>query len=159
MVLRLHLLALSVYLPPLLFRIGLLELVSRVAVGATMADWNGPPPPDESGAIVVDGFNTFLSNHPELARSPVRAATEFVRLKDPNALTTRVLARASELENPSEVRVLLTEDGLADDSVRAVRYVLEFRREDRRWRLRSARRVQRCQPGRGHQRFSPRPCR
>ena len=124
-----------------------------------MADWSGPPAPDESGAIVVDGFNTFLSNHPDLARSPVRATTEFVRLKDPSALTTRVLAKASELENPDEVRVLLTEDGLADDSVRAVRYVLEFRRTDRRWRLQSARRVQRCQPGRGHQRFSPRPCR
>jgi hypothetical protein len=124
-----------------------------------MADWSGPPPPDDSGAIEVDGFNTFLSNHPDLARSPVRASTEFVRLKDPNALTTRLLARASELENASEVRVLLTEDGLADDSVRAIRYVLEFRRRDRRWRLRSARRVQRCQPGRGHQRFSPRPCR
>ena len=124
-----------------------------------MAEWSGPPAPDESGAIVVDGFNTFLSNHSDLARSPIRAATEFVRLKDPNALTTRVLAEASELENPSEVRVLLTEDGLADDSVRAVRYVLVFSRTDRRWRLQSARRVQRCQQGRGHQRFSPRPCR
>jgi hypothetical protein len=58
-----------------------------------MADWNGPPAPDDSGAIVVDGFNTFLSNHPDLARSPIRAATEFVRLKDPNALTTRVIAK------------------------------------------------------------------
>ena len=124
-----------------------------------MADWNGPPAPDASGAIVVDGFNSFLSNHPDLARSPIRAATEFVRLKDPSALTTRVIAQASRLENPDEVRVLLTEDGLADDSVRAVRYVLEFRRTDRRWRLESARRVQRCQQGRGHQRFSPKPCR
>lgn len=107
----------------------------------------------------VEGFNTFLSHHPDLARSPIRAAAEFVRLKDPNALTTRVIAQASRLENPDEVRVLLTEDGSANDSVRAVRYVLEFSRTDRRWRLESARRVQRCQQGRGHQRFSPKPCR
>jgi hypothetical protein len=119
-----------------------------------MADWNGPPAPDDSGAIAVDGFNAFLSNHPDLARSPIRAATEFVRLKDPQALTTRVIAQASQLEDPDEVRVLLTEDGLADDSIRAVRYRLEFSRRGRRWRLESARRVQRCQPGRGHQRFS-----
>lgn len=123
-----------------------------------MANWNGHPPPDDSGAIAVEGFNTFLSNHPDLARSPIRAATEFVRLKDPQALTTRLIAQASELEDPDDVRVLLTQDGLADDSVRAIRYVLGFQRTGRRWRLESARRLQRCQPGRGHQRFSPRPC-
>jgi hypothetical protein len=123
-----------------------------------MADWSGPPPPDEAGRIAVEGFNVFLSNHPDLARSPLRAATEFVRLKDPRAITTRVIEQAPELEDPDDVRVLLTEDGLADDSVRAVRFVLQFHRTGRRWRLESARRLQRCQPGRGHQRFSPRPC-
>jgi hypothetical protein len=123
-----------------------------------MAAWNGPPPPDESGMIVVDGFNTFLSNHPDLARSPIRAAAEFVRLKDPRALTTRIVGQSPQLESPDEVRVLLTEDGLADDSVRAVRFALQFRRTGARWRLDSARRLQRCQPGRGHQRFSPKPC-
>jgi hypothetical protein len=106
----------------------------------------------------VDGFNRFLSDHRDLARSPVRAAVEFVRLKDPAALTTRVGAQASRLENPDSVRVVLTEDGLPDDSVRAVRYALEFSRSGNRWRLESARRTQRCQPGRGHQRFSPKPC-
>jgi hypothetical protein len=121
-------------------------------------DWKGHPPPDESGDIAVEGFNRFLARHAELARSPVRAAVEFVRLKDPTALTTTVRARASSLENPRDVRVILTEDGLPDDSIRAVRYALEFRRTDRRWELRSARRTQRCQPGRGHQQFSPKPC-
>jgi hypothetical protein len=120
--------------------------------------WTGPPRPDESGNIAVEGFNQFLSRHPDLARSPVRATIEFVRLKDPTALTTTVRARASRLENPREVQVTLTEDGLPDDSIRAVRYRLDYKRADRRWELESARRTQRCQPGRGHQRFSPRPC-
>lgn len=123
------------------------------------AGWNGPPRPDESGAIAVEDFNRFISRHADLARSPIRATIEFVRLKDPRALTTTVRARAARLENPNEVRVTLTEDGLPDDSIRAVRYVLEFRRSGRRWRLESARRTQRCQPRRGHQGFSARPCR
>jgi hypothetical protein len=123
-------------------------------------DWNGPPRPDETGRVEVDDFNEFLSRHDDLARSPVRATIEFVRLKDPRALTTTVRARANQLENPQEVRVTLTEDGLPDDSIRAVRWVLVFQRDGgRKWEVKSARRLQRCQPGRGHQKFSPRPCR
>jgi hypothetical protein len=120
--------------------------------------WDGPPRPDESGHIAVEGFNRFLSRHEDLARSPVRATIEFVRLKDPRALTTTVREQAPRLENPREVRVALTEDGLPDDSIRAIRHVLEFKRAGGRWEVESARRTQRCQPGRGHQRFSPKPC-
>jgi hypothetical protein len=120
--------------------------------------WDGPPRPDESGNIAVEGFNQFLSRHADLAQSPVRATIEFVRLKDPRALTTTVREQASQLENPPDVRVTLTEDGLPDDSIRAVRYRLDFKRAGRRWELESARRTQKCQPGRGHQRFSPKPC-
>jgi hypothetical protein len=78
--------------------------------------WPGPPRPDESGNIAVEGYNRFLARHPDLGRSPVRATIEFVRLKDPRALTTTVRAQASRLENPRDVRVTLTEDGLPDDS-------------------------------------------
>jgi hypothetical protein len=106
----------------------------------------------------VDGFNQFLSRNPDLARSPIRATIEFVRLKDPRALTTTVREQAAVLENPPTVRVILTEDGLPDDSIRAIRFVLEYRRAGRRWQLESARRTQRCQPGRGHQGFSANPC-
>lgn len=122
--------------------------------------WRGRIRPDENGNIPVDAFNDFLGDHPELARSPVRATIEFMRLRDPSGLATIVRARASEPESPDAVRVTVTEDDLPDDSVRSVRYVLRFRRAGgRRWRVDSARRTQRCQRGRGHQRFSPRPCR
>ena len=128
--------------------------------GYDMPDrWRGRLRPDESGNIPVEAFNDFLAEHPDLARSPLRATIEFAKLRDPNGLATIVRARASGPESPDSVRVTLTEDDLPDDSVRSVRYVLRFRRAGRRWRVESARRTQRCQRGRGHQRFSPRPCR
>jgi hypothetical protein len=120
--------------------------------------WPGPPRPDDNGYMDVDRFNRFLSRHTDLARSPIRATVEFVDLKDPRALTTTIREVAEQLENPSEVRVILTQDGLPDDSIRAVRFTLEFRRAGRQWRLGSARRTQKCQPGRGHQGFSAKPC-
>lgn len=122
-------------------------------------DWPGPPAPDNRGNIDVAGFNEFLKDHPNLRRSPIRAAIKFVRLKDPRGRTTRIGAEANRMESPDNVRVVLTEDRLPDDSVRAVRHALEFRRTGgARWRLESARRTQRCQQGRGHQGFSARPC-
>jgi hypothetical protein len=123
-----------------------------------MADQWRPPQADESGHMPVDGFNDYLAQNPELARSPILATVEFARLKDPRALTTTVREEAPVLEQPQTVRVVLTEDGLPDDSIRAIRYVLDYERTGGRWRLGSARRLQRCQPGRGHQRFSPAPC-
>jgi hypothetical protein len=121
-------------------------------------EWEGHPDPDESGNIAVGGFNEFVKDHPRFRRSPVRATIKFVKLKDPGALKTQVSAQANQLEDPATVRVVLTEDGLADDSVQAIRYVLEFRRAGDRWKLESARRTQRCQQGRGHQDFSPELC-
>jgi hypothetical protein len=123
------------------------------------APWRGRIRPDESGNIPVEGFNRFLSEHPRIARSPVRATIEFVRLQDPSGVATIIRARASAPESPDRVRVTLTEDDLPDDSIRSIRYVLRFRRDGRRWRLQAAQRTQRCQRGRGHQNFSPRPCR
>jgi hypothetical protein len=122
-------------------------------------DWDGPPAPDPSGNIAVDGFNDFLQDHPNLRKSPVRATIRFVGLDDPGALKTRIRAETNQLEAPERVRVVLIEDGLADDSIRAVRYALQFRRAGAdNWKLQSAKRTQKCQPGRGHQNFSPAPC-
>ena len=69
-----------------------------------------------------------------------------------------------EMEGPEggggEASVQVTRDGLADDSVRAVRYeVLLEKAGDGTWRLRSAKRLQRCHLNRGHQDFSPQLCR
>ena len=77
----------------------------------------------------VDGYNDFLDGHRDIARSPIRATIEFVRLKDPTGETTSVRARSEQLENPRKIRAVLTEDGLPDDSIRSVRYVLHFEKQ------------------------------
>jgi hypothetical protein len=55
--------------------------------------------------------------------------------------------------------VTVTRDNLADDSVAALHWTLEFEpAEDDTIRLSRGRVGQRRQPGRGHQDFSPKAC-
>jgi hypothetical protein len=54
--------------------------------------------------------------------------------------------------------VTVVQDGLSDDSVRATQDVLRFIPSGEKWRLKSAARTQRCQPGRGHQNFAAGEC-
>ena len=91
-------------------------------------------------------------------RSPLLMAVEFLGLRSPEAATTSIdLESAAEGRDDAAVTVKL--DGLLDDSVRGVRTVLALDRQaDETWRLRSARREQRCWPERGHQEWSPEPC-
>ena len=67
-----------------------------------------------------------------------------------------------EATSPGEVRnfseVVATLVGLQDDSVRDARYTLEYQRLNGRWKLRAVDYAQRCQPGRGHQGYSPALC-
>jgi hypothetical protein len=54
--------------------------------------------------------------------------------------------------------VTVTFDGLLDGSVRAERWRLVLEPEDGGYLLASAVRTLRCQPGRGHEDFTPEPC-
>jgi hypothetical protein len=66
-------------------------------------------------------------------------------------------ARSSpEGGGPTTVTVL--QDGLADDSVAAVRTVLRYEPDGDGWKLVSSQRTQKCRPGRGHQDFSGADC-
>jgi hypothetical protein len=122
------------------------------------ADWPGPPPPGAGGELAVEGFDDYLDEHPEYAAAPVVAATRFLRLDSVEAATTSVVARASA-EGAGSATVTVTLDGLFDDSVRAERFVLDSEQEDDdTWRLMSGDASRRCQPGRGHQRFTPARC-
>lgn len=107
----------------------------------------------------VGGWNEHVEETGEpAARSPLGSADTFLRLDRRDASTISLVARRGpEAGDEAVVTVLL--DGLLDDSVRSERYILELRREDGgAWVLLSASWAQRCQPGRGHQAFSPRPC-
>ncbi|MDP9286459.1 MAG: hypothetical protein M3P41_16105, partial [Actinomycetota bacterium] len=88
----------------------------------------------------------------------IEAVTKFLRLDDTSAAVTTFRATSpGEVRNFSEVVVTL--DGLLDDSVRATRYTIELQRDaDGMWRLRAADWAAQCQPGRGHQDFSPKLC-
>ena len=120
-----------------------------------------PEPRDGDGALPVDEFNDFVDDaRPGFATSAVRTAIEFTNVGEGEATTTSVVAFEGPEGSADEASVIVTRDGLADDSVRALRYriVLE-RADDRSWRLRSAQRTQRCQRGRGSQAFSTKLCR
>jgi hypothetical protein len=121
-------------------------------------EWTGPHArPD--GTLPVSAFNDFLAKDGEdFAGSPIEAVTEFLRLDKYSAAVTQVVATSpGEVRDVSEVVVTL--QGLLDDSVDATRYTVELQRDpSAMWRLRAADWAERCQPGRGHQNFSARPC-
>ena len=105
---------------------------------------------------VVASFNQYLKDRPGPA-SPTELALEFVRAdRQQVALTTTQAEASPEGGGPTTVTVVL--DGLPDDSIRATRDVLRFVPEGGGWRLQSAVRAQRCQPGRGHADFEPTDC-
>ena len=122
------------------------------------ADWNRPQAKPD-GTLPVSAFNDFLAGDgQDFARSPIEAVTKFLRLDTTSAAVTTLRATSpGEVRNFSEVVVTL--DGLLDDSVRAARYTIELQRDaDGMWRLRAADWAEQCQPGRGHQDFSPKLC-
>lgn len=61
-------------------------------------------------------------------------------------------------ESAEEKVLLFTTTGLADDSVRGIRYRLEFERADGQWRLRWVGQQVTCWPERGHEDWSTAPC-
>lgn len=133
-------------------------------LGAAPAAWEGPGTPDESGAIPVAEFNEYVdATGPEWAESPARMALEFLDLGDPSdpdtgAFTVTVVQEASP-EGGDRAEVTVTMEGLLDDSVQAVRYVLRFQKGGQdSWTLGSATWSQQCAPGRGHQDFGLEPC-
>jgi hypothetical protein len=121
--------------------------------------WGGPPEPGSAGGVSVAGFASFQGEVDELwERSPAMAAAEFLRLDERTAARTAIEGRAETGEGTGPQTVVVTLDGLADDSVRAERWTLGFEPEGDVYVLVGALREQRCQPGRGHAGFSPEPC-
>jgi hypothetical protein len=119
------------------------------------------PEPDEgTGALPVEDFNDFVEEaRPAFATSALRTAIEFAHAGEGQAARTTVFASEGAEGNSDEASVTVTRDGLADDSVRAVRYVIVLDRNgDGTWSVRSARQLQRCHLNRGHQDFSPQLC-
>ena len=120
--------------------------------------WGGPPEPGPGGVVSVDGFASFQRDVDEhWERSAAMAAGEFLRLDERTATTTTIEGTASA-EGTGPQTVIVTLDGLLDDSVRAERWTLGFEDDAGVYILTAALREQRCQPGRGHQEFSADDC-
>jgi hypothetical protein len=142
----------------LLLLAAVLALAGCGSSSAQHDEWNRPQAKPD-GTLPVSAFNEFLADEgKDFARSPIEAVTKFVRLDNTSAAVTTVRATSpGEVRNFSEVVVTL--DGLLDDSVRAARYTIELQRDaGGMWRLRTADWAEQCQPGRGHQDFSARLC-
>jgi len=120
--------------------------------------WGGPPEPEASGVVSVDGFAAYqreVDEHWE--RSAAMAAAEFLRLDERTATRTTIEGEASA-EGSGPQTVVVTLDGLLDDSIRAERWTLGFDEDSGVYSLMAALREQRCQPERGHQDFSADDC-
>jgi hypothetical protein len=120
--------------------------------------WGGPPKPEAGGVVSVDGFAAYqreVDEHWE--RSAAMAAGEFLRLDERTAARTTIEGKASA-EGSGPQTVVVTLDGLLDDSIRAERWTLGFEEDVGVYILTAALREQRCQPARGHQDFSADDC-
>ena len=67
------------------------------------------------------------------------------------------MARSSP-EGGGPTTVTVIQEGIADDSVAAVRTVLRYEPDGDGWRLVSTVKTQRCRAGRGHQDFAAADC-
>jgi hypothetical protein len=114
--------------------------------------WTTAPVSPGNQTPLVKSFNVYLANRKGPA-SPGGLAFEFVRLDRTQAAQVNTTTRSSA-EGGGPTTVIVVQDGLADDSVRATRDVLRFVPFGNSWRLKSAVRTQRCQLGRGHQSFA-----
>jgi hypothetical protein len=123
------------------------------------ASWDGPERPFAAdGTVSIQSFNAYARDIDEpWERSPALLAGQFLRLDQSQATQTSIDARAQG-EGTETATVMVTQRGLLDDSVAAERYLLGLQRDGDVWRLSSARWMQSCRPGRGHEEFSPVDC-
>jgi hypothetical protein len=90
-------------------------------------------------------------------RSPTELALAETKADERQVARVSTVAQSSpEGGGPTTVTVL--QEGLADDSVEAVRYVLRYEPDGDGWRLVSKVRTQRCHQGRGHRDFTSANC-
>ena len=121
--------------------------------------WGGPPDAAPGGAVSTQGFSGFQQEvDQDWERSPTMAAAVFLRLDERRAVRTTIDAQAGP-EGGGGQTVVVTLDGLADDSVQTERWTLGFEEAgDGDYVLTGALRELRCHEGRGHQDFAGEAC-
>lgn len=121
--------------------------------------WDGVADATAVGAVSTQAFADYQGEvDAEWERSPAMAAGVFLRLDERTAARTTIDANAGP-EGGGDQIVIVTLDGLADDSVRTERWTLDFEQaEDGTYALTDALRELRCHEGRGHQDFAGEVC-
>jgi hypothetical protein len=123
------------------------------------SQWDSEVNAGPGGKLDVTEYNDFLAKDGEVfATSPIAVVTEFLRLDTVDALKTTVDATRPG-ESRDQATVVVTLDGLLDDSIRSARYDIGVHRDATQlWSLTDARLTVRCHAGRGHPDFSAEPC-
>jgi hypothetical protein len=125
----------------------------------TTETWSGPQAPyPRTGALDVSAFQAYAESVDEQwERTPEDVALEYVQGERFDA---QVVSSSWAPVVEGEVNALVQVQGLADDSVRDLRFVmrLHFEAQEGVWTVQSARWSQRCRVGRGHQTFSTEHC-
>jgi hypothetical protein len=138
--------------------LSLLAVLLLAACGSgAESEWPGPPKAQADGSIAVESFNRYLGDYEDYATSPEALAAEFLRLDEQRGATTSLVTNDGA-EGGDRAKAVATLEGVPDDSVESVRYVLVVTKEKDGWRLASAVRTQRCRGGRGHVDFSAAAC-
>jgi hypothetical protein len=121
--------------------------------------WGGPPDAGPGGVVSTQGFAGFQQEVVEdWERSPAMAAAVFLRLSERTATRITIDAKAGP-EGGGDQTVVVTLDGIPDDSVRTERWTLGFvEADDGVYALTGALRELRCHEGRGHQDFAGESC-
>jgi hypothetical protein len=120
--------------------------------------WAGPPEAAADGSVSVEDFAAYQEDlDTRWEHSAEMTAAEFLRLDERTSSRTTIDGKSNG-EGLGPRVVMVTLDGLLDDSVRAERWLLLFEPEGENFKLTSAVRTIRCQRGRGHEDFTAEPC-
>ena len=109
--------------------------------------------------MAFDDFNRNLPTLPLSESSDARRLALIFTDNDPPPTEPEDALRIEEEPLPNDQHKVVVFEKHADDSVAESRYQVVFTRQpDGSWRIASATRAQRCQPGRGHQEYTAAPC-
>lgn len=112
-----------------------------------------PVPFEEFNALVA----TAHTNDKPWTQSLIQVVLKFVG--DNERARKRSIEITSLPERFSDAEVVVTREGLMDDSISGVQHRLKLHRTDRGyWQIDSATRAQKCHQDRGHTTYSSTPC-
>ena len=91
-----------------------------------------------------------------MSKDPVVVSLNFIgpiQGREQTIIRTNVSAEASDT-----TEVIITTEGILDDSVQGVKYRISLKRSKNIWLIQSAEKAHKCWPGRGDTEYSPEPC-